>query len=311
MRYRVSSTGTSSSGTTSSPGSASIRFRPLAIAPDSQSKIEVDAYFSPPTDIQKFHKEFPVPHALYVKLKDGLRVWSSSGCARTKGLKHKIKAKDPQRDLVLESLLKARIIEPSPHQKGIPRFCGTFFLVSRPGSKVRPIADFSALTRVIEAPKFTLKSVYQVVNDYNWPNHLWYTKLDLKQAFCNINLHPKTHFMTTFGYGGKFYHFTRMPFGLSITPYIQQSLLNCVLAFIKRHTKYTYGHLDDLIIVHQDRRKLQVLIDVLRAKLRNAGWVINSKKSELNPVKKIKFLGANWDELGIIRDKEATRFTRE
>ncbi|RNA14424.1 hypothetical protein BpHYR1_028580 [Brachionus plicatilis] len=33
-----------------------------------------------------------------------------------------------------------------------------------------------------------------------------------------------------------------------------------------------YGHLDDLIIAHHDRRKLQVLIDVLRAKLRNAGW---------------------------------------
>ncbi|RNA03056.1 hypothetical protein BpHYR1_006049, partial [Brachionus plicatilis] len=96
-----------------------------------------------------------------------------------------------------------------------------------------------------------------------------------------------------------------------IAPYIQQSLLNCVLAFIRRHTKYTYGHLDDLIIAHRDRRLLQVLLDVLRAKLRNAGWVINAKKSELNPVKQIKFLGANWDGLGIIRDKEATRFTRE
>ncbi|RNA39744.1 hypothetical protein BpHYR1_018808 [Brachionus plicatilis] len=100
-------------------------------------------------------------------------------------------------------------------------------------------------------------------------------------------------------------------FFLVSRPGSKQSLLNCVLAFIKRHTKYTYGHLDDLIIAHHDRRKLQVLLDVLRAKLRNAGWVINTKKSELNPVKNIKFLGANWDGLGIIRDKEATRFTRE
>lgn len=95
--------------------------------------------------------------------------------------------------------------------KKIPRYFGTFFLVKRPGSNVRPIADFSGLTKILTAPKFALKSVYQVVNEHCWSKHLWYTKLDLKQAFFNINLHPKSRFVTTFRYEGKFFEFVRMP----------------------------------------------------------------------------------------------------
>ncbi|RNA32856.1 PHD finger 21A [Brachionus plicatilis] len=210
----------------------------------------------------------------------------------------------------ISSLLRAKIIEPVPLKK-VPRFCGTFFLVRRPSSKVRPIADFSSLTKCIEAPKFALKSLYQVATDTQWPRHLWYVKLDFKQAFFNVELHPKSKFVTTFGYGGKFYVFNRMPFGLSIAPYVKQMLLNAVLTFIRKYTRYTYGHLDDLLIAHRDQAKLQVLVDVLRAKLRQAGWVLNTKKSQLNPVKRLVFLGAEWDGLGIKRSPEASKFVKE
>ncbi|RNA26186.1 Retrovirus-related Pol poly from transposon opus [Brachionus plicatilis] len=102
-----------------------------------------------------------------------------------------------------------------------------------------------------------------------------------------------------------------MPFGLSIAPYIQQMLLNAVLTFIRKYTRFTYGHLDDLLIAHRDQAKLQVLVNVLRAKLRQAGWVLNTKKSVLNPVKRLTFLGAEWDGLGIRRSQEASKFVRD
>lgn len=82
-----------------------------------------------------------------------------------------------------------------------------------------------------------------------------------------------------------------MPFGLSIAPYVQQMLLNGVLRFIKKYTKYTYGLLDDLIIAHSDKRYRETFLGVLSAKLKMAGWVLNSNKSVLNPVKQINFLG--------------------
>ncbi|RNA01740.1 hypothetical protein BpHYR1_000672 [Brachionus plicatilis] len=178
----------------------SIRFFPIKLATGEEPvRIEVDSYFNPATSIQQFNKIFPVLKALFRKLKNGLRIWTKGGCARTQGYRHKIAASDKKRDLVISSLLRAKIIEPVPLKK-VPRFCGTFFLVRRPGSKVRPIADFSSLTKCIEAPKFALKSLYQVATDTQWPRHLWYVKLDFKQAFFNVELHPKSKFVTTFGY---------------------------------------------------------------------------------------------------------------
>ncbi|RNA03287.1 Transposon Ty3-I Gag-Pol poly [Brachionus plicatilis] len=188
---------------------------------------------------------------------------------------------------------------------------GTFFLVRKPSSKIHPIADFSALTTCIEAPKFCLKSLYQVATDTQWPRHLWYVKIDFKQAFFNIDLHPNLKFVTTFGYGGKFYQFNRLPFGFSLAPYFQQTLLNAVLTFIRKYTRFTYGHLDDLLIAHRDRAKLLVLVNVLRVKLKLAGWVLNTKKSVLNTVQKLTFLGAEWAGLGIKRSSEASKFVKE
>ena len=52
-------------------------------------------------------------------------------------------------------------------------------------------------------------------------------------------------------------------------------------------------------------------MDRLRAKLRAAGWVLNTKKSEVNLVRQLIFLGAKWDPLCITRDKKTTTFVRD
>lgn len=134
------------------------------LEPNQGIKIEVDSYISPPTSIDKFSSVFKVPPNLYRKLKKGLRVWLNQGSARTINYKKKILDSDNDRDLVINNLLKADIISEVKYNEA-PRFCGTFFLVRRPGSKVRPITDFSALIKIINPPKFALNSVYQVVQD--------------------------------------------------------------------------------------------------------------------------------------------------
>lgn len=58
-------------------------------------KIEVDAYFAPPTSISKFNE---VPTNLFRKLKNGLRVWVKEGSARTLNYKKKILESDLDRD---------------------------------------------------------------------------------------------------------------------------------------------------------------------------------------------------------------------
>ncbi|RNA26213.1 hypothetical protein BpHYR1_043532 [Brachionus plicatilis] len=54
------------------------------------------------SSVRYYNRSGRVPHALMRKLRDG------SGCAGTKGFRQKIKAYDPDRDRVLNSLLRKK-----------------------------------------------------------------------------------------------------------------------------------------------------------------------------------------------------------
>ncbi|CAF0790512.1 unnamed protein product [Brachionus calyciflorus] len=53
-------------------------------------------------------------------------------------------------------------------------------------------------------------------------------------------------------------------------------------------------------------KKLKALVKELLDKLKRAGWTINREKSVLKPSSRLGFLGANWDEEGVERTKEAS-----
>ena len=127
-------------------------------------------------------------------------------------------------------------------------------------------------------------------------------KLDFRQAFFNINIHPKSRFVTTFVHNNNYYAFKRLPFGISVAPYVCQRFLSAIVKFVRLHTPFVWGHIDDLLIAHHDPVRLQVILDVLLCKVAQAGWVVNDKKSVFHPVKRIKFLGAIWGQRTVKRD---------
>ena len=89
-------------------------------------------YYQPNTNIQKFHKEFPIPNRLYRKWKDGIPLWSTKKYAK--------KFKDintDQKTIVIQRLLESKIIVKS----GRCAFCSDFFLLESKG-KIRPIFNY-------------------------------------------------------------------------------------------------------------------------------------------------------------------------
>ena len=104
----------------------------------------------------------------------------------------------------------------------------------------------------------------------------------------------------------KSYKFNYLPFGLPQAPYICQTFMEAIMAWIKEnHTRFCWGHMDDLLIGHSDVVKLKKTIRELKHKLKVAKWQINKEKSILTPVKEIVFLGALWGAKGISRLPEA------
>ena len=53
-------------------------------------------------------------------------------------------------------------------------------------------------------------------------------------------------------------------------------------------------------------KKLKALVKELLEKLKRAGWTVNMEMSVLKPSSRLVFLGANWDEEGVERTKEAS-----
>ncbi|CAF0917603.1 unnamed protein product [Brachionus calyciflorus] len=53
-------------------------------------------------------------------------------------------------------------------------------------------------------------------------------------------------------------------------------------------------------------KKLRQLVKELLELITRAGWTINTKKSVLEPVNRITFLGAIWDQNGVERTPEAS-----
>ena len=138
-----------------------------------------------------------------------------------------------------------------------------------------------------------LPNLYKVISKHNWAKRRFYIKLDIKQWFFNIPLHPLSQKLTTFEYRGVYYAFKVLPFGMSLAPFVAQTLLNSILKKIRVCAPMSWGHIDDILISDRSARKLRILAFRLKAWFKKAKLPIK-RKSILEPRRTIKFLGAKW-----------------
>ena len=208
----------------------------LAIIPD---------YFQPKSTFATFNQEFPLPSRLWAKWKNGVKLW------RTKPFsKRKVKTRDdPITTEVIKRLLAAKVIATTVAG---PYVNSLFYLINRDGSKLRAIFNYQHLTSSLSTPHFHLPSLFQIVRKKYWRQNLFYIKLDFKQAFFNLPIHPSSSFVTTFKAGGTYYKFNRLPFGISIAPYVCQMMLNQIVKYVRDTCPQSWGHIDDVIIGHED-----------------------------------------------------------
>ncbi len=64
-------------------------------------------------------------------------------------------------------------------------------------------------------------------------------------------------------------------FGLNLAPFAMQRFLKAILEFVRKHTPYCWGHLDDMIVAFQTDQEAYAFLDVFLPKLDRAGWILN------------------------------------
>lgn len=111
--------------------------------------------------------------------------------------------------------------------------------------KVRVVIDYRKLNEKTVNDKFPIPQIEEILDSLG--KSVYFTTLDLKSGFHQIEMDPKHTQKTAFSTAQGHFEFLRMPFGLKNAPATFQRAMNYILGDYIGHICYVY--LDDIIII--------------------------------------------------------------
>ena len=120
---------------------------------------------------------------------------------------------------------------------------------------------------------------------------LYMMKLDLKDAYYSVPIHPDHRRFLRFVFNGKAFEFQCLPFGLRSAPRAFTRLMNPIIAHIRSLGIRIVIFLDDILILHQSPSVLQSIFKKIVTLLERLGFLINLNKCSQHPSQQLIFLG--------------------
>ena len=188
----------------------------------------------------------------------------------------------------IENLLNKRAVE-RVQNPGTPGFYSQIFLVPKKNGKLHLIIDLSLLNRYIKKQSFKMKTVKSVrqamrLND-------WAVSIDLTDAYLHVPIHHQSRKYLRFVDEDQVYHFTALPFGMSLSPLIFWKLKDVIAAFLRQHAISVFLYQDDWLIKNLIRNRLITQTRFCIQTIQGLGFLPNLKKSDLFPAQKFTFIG--------------------
>lgn len=196
----------------------------------------------------------------------------------------------------IESMLKMGIIRPSRSP-----FNNPLWVVDKKGQDElgnrnhRLVHDFRKLNDKTIDDKYPIPDITTLLS--NLGKAKFYTTLDLKSGFHQIELAEEDREKTAFSVNNGKYEFCRLPFGLKNAPSIFQRAIDDVLR--ENIGKYLGVYIDDVIIYSESEEE----------HVRHIEWVLN-KLEEANmrvSIEKSSFFKTRVEYLGFIVTREGIR----
>lgn len=278
---------------------------PPVVAGAAQEQPLIEQFMRPESTVVLFNQNFPLPPRLFRKWKDGVRFWPPNKVVKSKDRRAPTKTTL----LTFQALHSAGIIEPAKPKQ----YVASCFTVEKATKAARPITNFSRLSKLFDSPKFSLKSISQLIDfiEMKSTSTVYYCKLDIKQAFFNIPVHPASRYVTIFQLGDKYFQYTVLPMGMGISPFVMQTFCKAICNVAKASIIFSFGHLDDILLIDHDKQRLQETIDDVLLRLFKSKWPVNYAKSILRPATSVTFLGSVWNQMGVTRLDSVTKLLVE
>ena len=184
------------------------------------------------------------------------------------------------------SLLDKKVIHLTESQGG---FVSNIFTVPKSSGKVWLILNLKSLNMFLEYEHFKMEDI-QCIKDLLSRNDFM-CKLDLKDAYLTVPIHPFHWRFLRFHWQGKVYEYTVLPFGLVTAPRLFMKLLKPVLANLRAAGVRLIRYLDDFLIIGKMKPEAEGAYMKMKSLLEGLGFIVNAEKSLPIATQKIEFLG--------------------
>ena len=154
---------------------------------------------------------------------------------------------------------------------------------------MRPVIDLSPLNHFIDTPHFQMENLATVKSLLRQGHFM--TKIDLKDAYFSVAIHPQSQKFLRFLWQNKAFQFCSLPFGLNIARSLFTRLMKPVAGFLRKRGVRLILYLDDMLIIGSTPREVNDFTQMAVNLLKALGFIINLDKSVLTPTQVITFLG--------------------
>ena len=170
-------------------------------------------------------------------------------------------------------------------------FYSRLFLVPKPGNSWRPVIDLSSLNKFLAIPKFKMETPESMRASLRKGE--WVTSIDLTDAYLYVPIHTQSQKYLRFHFKGLAYQFTSLPFGLATAPppLIFNSIVKEVKLMALQSGMRLHQYLDDWLIHAPSEQECMRQTEKLLNLVKNLGFIVNLKKSELHPSQRFDFMG--------------------
>ena len=194
----------------------------------------------------------------------------------------------------LISLQGKLVVEPVLVRSSLA-FYNRLFLVPKPENKWRPILDLSRLNKFLKTGTFKMETPETIRTSLQKGE--WVTSLDFSDAYFHIPIHPRSRKYMRFFLNKRAYQFTALPFGLATAPLEFTKIVKEVKLMAQNRGIRIHQYLDDWLLRAPSREIGLLHTQVLLSLCHELGWLVNIKKSELNPQQVFTFVGYRFDLL--------------
>jgi predicted aspartyl protease len=165
-------------------------------------------------------------------------------------------------------------------------FAAPVLFVKKPNGSLRFCIDFRKLNSMTVTDQYPLPLIDEILGQITKAKI--FTKLDIRQAFHRIRIHPDSEDLTTFRTRYGSFKCRVLPFGLTNGPSTYQRYMNEVL--FDYLDEFCTVYLDDILIYSSDPLEHEMHVNKVLNRLRDAGLQVDIKKCEFH-VTKTKYLG--------------------